>query len=107
VLRNRQSLPATPLGKTLRVRRNSNREKYRVCRRPVARSPLASSICLLGRFPAVSVNGKSTSMKIVFAVLVALGLMGPLATAAFAGPDDCGDGQMWDDDSQACVDNPD
>jgi len=46
-------------------------------------------------------------MKTVFAVLVAMGLMGPLATAAFAGPDDCGDGQVWDEDSQSCVDNPD
>ncbi len=46
-------------------------------------------------------------MKTVFALLVALGLMAPFATAAFAGPDDCGDGQVWDEDSQACVDNPD
>jgi len=91
----------------LRVRRNSSREKYRVRRRSVAHSPPRSSTCLLGRFPAVSVNGKSTSMKTLFAVLVALGLMGPLATAAFAGPDDCGDGQIWDDNSQSCVDNPD
>jgi len=45
-------------------------------------------------------------MKFVFALLVALGLSAPFATAAFAGPDDCTDGQIWDEDSGACVEAP-
>lgn len=44
-------------------------------------------------------------MKTVIAFLVALGMSLSFATAAFAGPDDCADGQTWDEDSQSCVDN--
>jgi hypothetical protein len=42
-------------------------------------------------------------MKTVLALLVALGLLAPIATAAFA--DDCPQGQTWDEDSQTCVDD--
>lgn len=42
-------------------------------------------------------------MKTLVALVVALGLTTPFATAAFAGPDDCTDGQVWDEDTQTCV----
>jgi hypothetical protein len=46
-------------------------------------------------------------MKTLVALVVALGLMAPFATVAFAGPDDCKDGQVWDEDTQTCVTAPD
>jgi hypothetical protein len=41
-------------------------------------------------------------MKTVFALLVALGLMAPFATSAFAA--NCPQGQTWDENTQTCVD---
>ncbi|WP_292523878.1 hypothetical protein [Methyloceanibacter sp.] len=44
-------------------------------------------------------------MRTVIAFVVALGLSASFATVAFAGPDDCADGQTWDEATQTCVDN--
>jgi len=42
-------------------------------------------------------------MKTLVALVVALGLSAPFATAAFAGPGDCAEGQVWDEDTESCV----
>lgn len=42
-------------------------------------------------------------MKTLFALFIALGLTVPVATAAFAGPEDCAEGQSWDEATESCV----